>query len=451
MSSISLMSAPAANARSPAPVRTTTRAVGVVRELAQAVAELGERLQVERVQRVLAVDRDDDEPAAARLDADGYAGTFARRNSTISAVGVPGVNTAPTPSERQRLGILVGDRAADDDEHVLGPVLAQPVEDPRDERHVRAGEDRDANGVRVLLDRGLHDLLRGLVETRVDHLHSRVPQGAGDDLRAPVVPVQTRLGDHYTDPLRHPGRQYRDVKLIVVGCSPAWPNPGGAQSGYLVEADGALLLDCGAGVLAKLRLRESWPHVDSIVISHWHLDHWGDLVPWVWGSMFRLGGDGWKPELWLPPGGIDLLGAFGDRMGTPRMFWNAFQLLEYAEGEAFETAAGATVTATEVPHYTIQTFAFRVTNGDKTLAYSGDSAPRSASPRSPATPTSSSARRRSPRTPRTATRAATCARARRSRVFEQSGAARLLLTHRPEELPVSPGIETARDGLELDV
>ena len=39
------------------------------------------------------------------------------------------------------------------------------------------------------------------------------------------------------------------VKLTVVGCSPAWPNPGGAQSGYLVEGSGRLLLDSGPGVL----------------------------------------------------------------------------------------------------------------------------------------------------------------------------------------------------------
>ena len=25
------------------------------------------------------------------------------------------------------------------------------------------------------------------------------------------------------------------MNLTVVGCSPAWPNPGGAQSGYLVN------------------------------------------------------------------------------------------------------------------------------------------------------------------------------------------------------------------------
>src|SRR2546421_5408538 len=66
--------------------------------------------------------------------------------------------------------------------------------------------------------------------------------------------------------------QYRNVKLTVVGCSPAWPNPGGAQSGYLVETDGSrLLLDCGPGVLARLRELEDWPRVDAIAITHFHL------------------------------------------------------------------------------------------------------------------------------------------------------------------------------------
>ena len=77
------------------------------------------------------------------------------------------------------------------------------------------------------------------------------------------------------------------VQLDVIGSSPAWPNPGGACSGYLVE--GRLLLDCGPGVLAKLREREPWPTVDAIAITHLHLDHWGDLIPWVWGSLFGPG------------------------------------------------------------------------------------------------------------------------------------------------------------------
>src|SRR5918994_3037958 len=106
------------------------------------------------------------------------------------------------------------------------------------------------------------------------------------------------------------------VKLTVVGCSPALPNPGVAQSGYLVEGDGRLLLDCGPGVLARLREREEWPDVDAIAITHFHLDHWGDLVPWVWGNMFGPGAGLPKPKLWLPPGASDQLQPVLERLGS---------------------------------------------------------------------------------------------------------------------------------------
>ena len=167
------------------------------------------------------------------------------------------------------------------------------------------------------------------------------------------------------------------MRLNVVGCSPAWPNPGGAQSGYLLEGPGRLLMDCGPGVLARLRSSTNgtrWPHVDAIAITHFHLDHWGDLVPWVWGTMWGLGRDYAKPELWLPPGGIEELAAFGIRFGTPDMFSRVFEPKEYAEGEEFE-AAGLRLVPTRLPHYTVQTYGFRVSNTTRTLAYSGDSGP----------------------------------------------------------------------------
>jgi ribonuclease BN (tRNA processing enzyme) len=239
------------------------------------------------------------------------------------------------------------------------------------------------------------------------------------------------------------------VKLKVVGCSPAWPNPGGAQSGYLIEGPGRLLLDCGPGVLARLREDEEWPDLDAIVITHWHLDHWGDLVPWVWGAMVGPGRRLRRPELWLPPEGAARLADFGTRLGWEDMFATVFDQREYTEAEPFE-AAGLEVTALELPHYTLQTFGLRVSNGDKTIAYSGDSGP-------------------SDRLSELARGAdlficeATLERpeydgAIRGHLsadeavdaFKASGAHRLLLTHRPRELAV-PDHEQAYDGLVLEV
>jgi ribonuclease BN (tRNA processing enzyme) len=235
------------------------------------------------------------------------------------------------------------------------------------------------------------------------------------------------------------------VKVTVVGCSPAWPNPGGAQSGYLVEGSGLLLLDCGPGVLPRLREREAWPQIDAIAITHFHLDHWGDLVPWVWGSQFGPGSKSAKVELWLPPGGTSELRHFGTHFGNVTMFEQAFHVREYAEGETFE-AAGLRVTPVRVPHYEIQTFAFRVRDNGRTLAYSGDSAPSDALVdvardadlflcEATLGTSSESGNLRGHLSAEETVDA-----------FRRSGAKRLVIVHRPRELPLDGDLERASDG-----
>ena len=240
------------------------------------------------------------------------------------------------------------------------------------------------------------------------------------------------------------------VRLTVVGSSPAWPNPGGAQSGYLVEGNGRLLLDCGPGVLARLREREAWPDVEAIAITHFHLDHWGDLVPWVWGSMFGLGHGRDRPALWVHRGGRERLRDFGARLGRDTMFEDCFVVEEYADDEPF-AAAGLEVTPLRLPHYTLETYGFRVSNGDHTIAYSGDTGPseRLAELARAADLFVCEATLERPELdgePRGHLSAdeATAA-------FEASGARRLLITHRPSELPLDGKLEQAHDGLIVDL
>ena len=244
-----------------------------------------------------------------------------------------------------------------------------------------------------------------------------------------------------------------NVKLTVVGCSPAWPNPGGAQSGYLIEGPKRVLLDCGPGVLARLRDSGTpgvWPRVDAIVITHWHLDHWGDLVPWVWGNMNGPGKGKEKPELWLPPEGRDRIRDFGSRLGWDDMFDQTFALQDYPEDEPFQVA-GFTLLARRLPHYTLLTFGLRVTNGGRSLAYSGDSGPDEGLAelaRDVDLFVCEATLERGdldgkPRGHLSAEEAVAA--------FEASGAKRLLITHRPHELPLPAGLEQARDGLELEV
>jgi len=287
------------------------------------------------------------------------------------------------------------------------------------------------------------------VEAGVDDLHSRIAQRTCDDLRPPVVPVET--GFRYDDTnLAGHRDEYMSVKLTVVGCSPAWPNPGGAQSGYLLEGPGRLLLDCGPGVLAKLREREAWPQVDAIAITHWHLDHWGDLVPWVWGTTVGPGAGGERPELWVPPEGRELLCSIGGRLGQPEMFEEAFRLHEYADGEPF-TAAGFEITAHRVLHYQLLAFGFRASANGTVVGYSGDSGPSDGLTEIArgADLFVCEATLVAPN-PEGGTRGHLAAEEAIA-AFEAGGAKRLLLTHRPFERPLDEPFELAHDGLEIEL
>jgi ribonuclease BN (tRNA processing enzyme) len=237
------------------------------------------------------------------------------------------------------------------------------------------------------------------------------------------------------------------VRLTVIGSSPAWPNAGGACSGYLV--DGRLLLDCGSGVLAKLRSREPWPSVEAIAITHLHLDHWGDLIPWVWGSLYGPGADMPRVRLWLPPGAREELRPVLAVLGTEDMLERAFDVSEYESRVPFTAVQGLTVTAFPVVHYEMKAHSFRV-EGDRVLAYSGDSGPCDALGElardadlllceATLQDGASDGPTRGHLTPEEAEEAGA-----------QGNAKRILLTHRPDERPAPPGVELAYDGLELD-
>jgi ribonuclease BN (tRNA processing enzyme) len=236
-----------------------------------------------------------------------------------------------------------------------------------------------------------------------------------------------------------------EVRLKVIGSSPAWPNPGSAQSGYLVEAEGRLLLDCGPGVLG--RLRQDPLGVDAIAITHWHLDHCGDLVPWAWLNAYSPeAARQSRPELWLPPGSDEDLETFTSFWGVPRMWERAFELREFEPDTPFQ-AAGFTVEPHRLEHYTLEAYGFRVSSNGKVLAYSGDSAPtpglaalaRGADLFVCEATLADPSKDGPPRGHLTADEALAAA------------DGRILLTHRPVELPDPDGIDVARDGLVVDV
>ena len=240
-----------------------------------------------------------------------------------------------------------------------------------------------------------------------------------------------------------------NVRLTVIGSSPAWPNPGSAQSGYLVETAAEphrrLLLDCGPGVLGRLRANGG-ERVDAAAITHFHLDHWGDLVAWAWLNAYGPADEHIPCSVWLPPGGRAQLEAFAARWGNDGMFDSAFDLHEFEPAAPFQ-AAGFEVEAHRLPHYTMEAYGFRVREGDKLLAYSGDSAP---------TAELADLARGADLFVCEATleRPDKDGQPRGHLAAEEALAAAdgpILLTHRPVELPIPDGVRLATDGLTVEV
>jgi ribonuclease BN (tRNA processing enzyme) len=120
------------------------------------------------------------------------------------------------------------------------------------------------------------------------------------------------------------------LRLTVLGCSTAAPDPATPTAGFLVEWGAtAVLLDVGQGVIRNLQ-RVLDPHdLAAIVIGHMHADHYLDIVGlrylYPWGEP--------APDplpIHLPPGGRPRLDALSRAVSERDGFFDAaFTAVEY--------------------------------------------------------------------------------------------------------------------------
>lgn len=165
-----------------------------------------------------------------------------------------------------------------------------------------------------------------------------------------------------------------ELRLKVLGAGPAWPNPGGACSGYLVSAgDDHVLIECGFGIVGRLREALPLDRLRAVVISHLHADHFMDLVPLRYG--LRYGGLRADPRLPLfaPPGATDFFATLGRALdGDERFFDGTYALREYAPAAPLQLGPFGFSFA-RVKHY-VPSYAMAI-RASGTLAFSADAAP----------------------------------------------------------------------------
>jgi ribonuclease BN (tRNA processing enzyme) len=169
------------------------------------------------------------------------------------------------------------------------------------------------------------------------------------------------------------------MRITVLGKSPAWQDPGGACSGYLVEAgDRCVLLDCGNGVFGKLREARAFTDVCAVVISHLHADHFADLIPYAYALSYshQARAAGSRPALYAPPGARETFRRVTGAWQAEELIEQAFELHEYDAAQELALDP-LRLRFHEVPHF-IRTHAVQIRAEGASFTYGADCSPNEA-------------------------------------------------------------------------
>jgi ribonuclease BN (tRNA processing enzyme) len=157
------------------------------------------------------------------------------------------------------------------------------------------------------------------------------------------------------------------VKITVLGSCAAWPEPGRACAGYLVEHAGfRLVLDLGFATLPRLLSLCPNGAVDAVVITHQHSDHCVDL-----NGLLRVrhyGEMAFDPiPLLCPPGVASVVDGLEP---SPRLE----SLFEVRDLPGTYKVGPFEVVGMELPHH-VQNVGVRLATQRRTIAYTGDTGP----------------------------------------------------------------------------
>ena len=163
------------------------------------------------------------------------------------------------------------------------------------------------------------------------------------------------------------------MDLTIVGAGPSYTDrPGATGAAYLLtHGDRALLLDLGQGSFTRLAGLMDPAHLDAVLVSHLHPDHFIDLVP-LWIYLRWEPPRGRRVRVVGPAGLADRLDALHAEPGFTAVALDAETL-----AEGMVAVGGPDGFAVEARHVTHDdpSFGFRVTSADGAgpgLVYSGD-------------------------------------------------------------------------------
>ncbi len=162
------------------------------------------------------------------------------------------------------------------------------------------------------------------------------------------------------------------MRLTVLGASGTYPRPGGATNGFLVQEEGTqLVLDLGNGCLSNLLKKASFTELDAVVVTHMHIDHFGDLYPLFYALRFHPD-EPWGQRLLLPEGGLQLMGRI---LGEDSREYLTRVFCAEAIGEGHDARVGDIRLSFFPTRHPVEGYSVRLEGRGWTMAYSSDTSP----------------------------------------------------------------------------
>ena len=165
------------------------------------------------------------------------------------------------------------------------------------------------------------------------------------------------------------------MKLTILGSGTVVPSGSRNSAGYFVELpDARIMMDCGAGTVHALaRFGLPWEQMTHLFISHFHVDHIGELASLLFAFRYGMKTNRSEPFTIIGPLGLDrvidgLKMAFG-----PKHFEAKFpvNLRTITPGERLELGSDSTLSVAKTPH-TQESLAVRIESRGRVLCYTGD-------------------------------------------------------------------------------
>jgi len=171
------------------------------------------------------------------------------------------------------------------------------------------------------------------------------------------------------------------MRFTTLGTGTISLSPRRSCAGYLLEAaELRLLIDCGSGITRRLAERgDDWRTITHVAITHFHIDHHGDLPSLVFAWKY-----GFLPPRSTP---VEIIGPVGtaalfERLAAAYGAWLtapgfALSIREIVPGDAIELPGAVRLTCHPVPH-TPESVAYSMERGGRRIVYTGDTGPSEA-------------------------------------------------------------------------